>query len=377
MVKPTSISDLGAIPLTDVQTPENSILGDFLEGNTVYTGKFDITFETVGSAYGYGLSYFRDDLIYDAKDFYGTGVYPDYYYYDSGFLYRDMCPRMIWDIEANADQHPIPIYNPGDAVGYPRFILNLDAVAGNGAIISFKNKSTGDSVSVDLHGLTGEITIDFTEESVMCNNMAYYGRMIGNGISVRPQGDVIEIPDTIAQDIEAFYIREYDTIYINDNVVSINPLALTVQEGWANQYYFCINYNGGSMIKSVNANDNTLTLDPNVITYDIPEATEDKPAGFECNYLGEYNSLEEIEDEAPRVLGNVAQAQGTWYIYRYNTWAKTNLFDKEEEFKDSVGNRIPRYLVFGATILKLDDIVVSTTNLPALTLSAELLPRYL
>ena len=65
-VKPTSVSTLANIPLSEVQTPSNSVLGDMLDGDAVYTGKFNITFETVGSAYGYGISYFRDDLIYDA-----------------------------------------------------------------------------------------------------------------------------------------------------------------------------------------------------------------------------------------------------------------------------------------------------------------------
>lgn len=377
MVKPTALSELGAYPLTDIQTPENSVIGDFLEGNIVYTGKFTVTFETVGSAYGYGLSYFRDDLIYDALNYYGSGVYPENYYYDSGLLYKDMCPKMNWNIDADASEQPIPIYNPGDAIAYPKFTVNLDSVAGNGAVISFKNKTTGDSIAVDVHGLSGEIVIDFTEESVICNNMAYYGRMIGNAISIKPKTEVIEIPDTLAQDVEDFYIREYDTIYVEDNIAYINPLALTVQDDWVDNYYFCINYNGGSMITGVDLVNNTLTLDPDVTTYDIPDATEERPAGFECNYLGEYASLDEIESVASKDLGNVAQAQGQWYIYRYDKWDKTNLFSNEEQFKDISGNRVPHYLVFGATLVKMDDLIVSTNNLPAFSMSAEILPRYL
>ena len=64
------------------------------------------------------------------------------------------------------------------------------------------------------------------------------------------------------------------------------------------------------MITEVDTANNAIILDPNVITYDIPDATESRPAGFECNYLGEYASLEEIEAEASKDLGNVAQAQG-------------------------------------------------------------------
>ena len=82
LVKVVSIGTLGNIPLTDIQTPSNSVLGDFLEGNVVYVGRFTVTFETVGSCYGYGLSYYRDDLIYDAKD----KGYSTNYFYDSNDL---------------------------------------------------------------------------------------------------------------------------------------------------------------------------------------------------------------------------------------------------------------------------------------------------
>lgn len=71
LVKPVSISALGAYPLTTVQTPDYSVLGDYSTGDVVYTGNFTVTFETVGSAYGYGVSYYRDDLIYDASLKYG------------------------------------------------------------------------------------------------------------------------------------------------------------------------------------------------------------------------------------------------------------------------------------------------------------------
>ena len=54
LVKPVSVSTLADIPLMSIQTPSNSILGDYASGDVVYTGNFSITFETVGSAYGYG-----------------------------------------------------------------------------------------------------------------------------------------------------------------------------------------------------------------------------------------------------------------------------------------------------------------------------------
>ena len=124
LVKPVSVSDLDAIPLTSIQTPLNSILGDFMEGDVVYTGNFSITFETVGSAYGYGLSYYRDDLIYDART-----VYDVDYYYNSGLLYKDMSPRLKWTIGANANEQKIPMYNPGDAEGYPKYIVKHEDIS--------------------------------------------------------------------------------------------------------------------------------------------------------------------------------------------------------------------------------------------------------
>ena len=81
---------MGAFPLTTIQTPQNHPIGSYLKGDVVYTGNFTVTFETVGSAYGYGLSYYRDDLIYDAKE----NGYIDDYYYNSGLIYKDMAPRL-------------------------------------------------------------------------------------------------------------------------------------------------------------------------------------------------------------------------------------------------------------------------------------------
>lgn len=90
LCKVVNISPLGEIPLTTIQTPLNSYLGDYAKGDVVYTGVFTVTFETMGSAYGYGLSYYRDDLIYDAK----AAGYSDDYYYNSGLIYRDMSPKL-------------------------------------------------------------------------------------------------------------------------------------------------------------------------------------------------------------------------------------------------------------------------------------------
>lgn len=87
LVKPVNISTLAEIPLMTIQTPDYSVMGDTAVGDVVYVGKFSVTFQTVGSAYGYGMCYYRDDLIYDAAVKYGRD-----YYYNSGLLYKDMNP---------------------------------------------------------------------------------------------------------------------------------------------------------------------------------------------------------------------------------------------------------------------------------------------
>lgn len=82
---------------------------------------------------------------------------------------------------------------------------------------------------------------------------------------------------------------EYDSFYIEDNVVKINPLVLKVNENMIGKY-FCCNSNGGSKIQSVDIDNNTLTLDNNVYTADIPAAIVNsgvvvRPAGFAFNYI--------------------------------------------------------------------------------------------
>lgn len=399
-VKPTSVGALANIPLTDVQTPASSILGDFMEGNLVYVGKFTVTFETVGSAYGYGLSYFRDDLIYDALNYYGIGHYSENYFYDSGLLYKDMCPSMHWEhdvTESNAGiEQSIAFYNPGDAKCYPRLILNLSSIVPDGGLIHFKNKSTGEACSVDLKGLSGEIAIDFTEQTVSKITTKtnedgtvtkvktpYYGRITGNAISVNGKQDVITIPDTITENIEDFYITEYDTIYvenINDTCkVTINPLAVKVRPNWIGMY-FCINGNGGAKIIQVDTDTNTCFLSNTPMTHDIPAAKIDEngkittPAGFPCNFIEIQEDLEN-RPASPKT-GDVYTYQNKWYIYKENTWKETSLFTDKEQFRNTEGDYVTQYLVFGANVVELDDLVYTTTNMPAFTMNAEVLPRY-
>ena len=82
---------------------------------------------------------------------------------------------------------------------------------------------------------------------------------------------------------------EYDSLYIEDNIVSINPLVLKVNQDMIGQY-FCCNSNGGSKIQSVDVDANTLTLDSNVYTANIPAPIVSggvlvQPGGFAFNYV--------------------------------------------------------------------------------------------
>lgn len=394
-VKPSSVGSLSNIPLSTVQTPERSILGDFLEGDPVYTGKFSITFETVGSAYGYGLSYYRDDLIYDAVATYGIEVYPENYYYDSGLLYKDMAPAIKWNITENDEFIDIPTYNPGDAPCFPCYKLTLDESEEERSL-TFVNRTTNETCVVDLTGISGETIIDFTSQKVRVKNTEnegethWFGRMTGNAISISPKERVITIPDTITVDIEDYYKTEYDTIYIEHGayneqgdegcIVTINSRVLRVNGSWVGKY-FCINNNGGARIKLVLPDTNQLILEDNPSTYDILPAEKDDEgnvkvhAGFPCNYIEVYNNEEKIPTN-PKV-GDVYQINDVWYIYRNNEWQETRLFTHVNQFKDIKGKFVTQYLLFGANVVELDEVQVKVTNMPAFTLSAEILPRYL
>ena len=403
LCKVVNISPLSAYPLTTVQTPQNSFLGDFAEGDVVYTGNFTVTFETVGSAYGYGLSYYRDDLIYDAKTIYGVD-----YYYNSGLLYRDMSPKCKWRIDndtgsdepGGVNRMPIPMYNPGSAATSPKYLLEHEGTFEENSFIRFDNATTGSSTVIDLSGCTGDIIIDTIEQVLQDENGdIFYGRFSGTVMSIDSYRDVIEIPETFVRDMENTDMIEYDSLYIEDNVVSINPLVLQVNDDMVGKF-FCCNHNGGSKIQSVDITENTLQLDNTVYTADVPgPEIEDgevvRPAGFKFHYI-EINDgdLPESANE-----GDVCVQNGTWYLWViYDTqgngeWQQTNYFDNKDEFKDNRGNFVDVYKMFGATIVDLDDLRITTGknvsyNMNGKTiqgasmtgvfvLSAELQPRYL
>lgn len=387
LVKPVTVSTLGAYPLTSIQTPQNSLLGDYVSGDVVYTGNFTVTFETVGSAYGYGVSYYRDDLIYDAKKKYGRD-----YYYNSGLLYKDMSPKIVWDIKANALKQSIPMYNPGSAFAQPKFIIEHDGTFAEHSYIQFTNENTGTSTVIDVGGIKGNFTIDTGSQTIEDEEgNTYFGRFTGTLFKINPFSSVIEIPETFVQNVEDTDLVEYDSFYIEDNIVKLNPLVLEVDESMLEKY-FCVNFNGGSKIVGIDKVNNTLILDDEVTTYDIPKAQVDgevliKPAGFVFNYI-------EVDGVKPSTgeLGDVCFAEDKWWVYLYDEWKETNYFSSKDDFKNIYGDYITQYKMFGATIVELDNLTITTgTNInykenntikkgnsvEAFTISGELQPRYL
>lgn len=392
IVKVVSISTLGAYPLTTIQTPQNTKYGRYAVGDVVYTGNFTVTFETVGSAYGYGLAYYRDDLIYDAKKVYGMD-----YYYNSGLLYRDMCPAASWKIDANASGQLVPLYNPGSAANSPKYLLEHEGTFAKNSFIQFTNASAGTSTVIDLSNLKGNIIIDTSSQTIQDEDgIAYYGRFSGTLMSINPYTQVIEIPETWVENIEDTTLIEYDSFYIEDNLVTINPKVLTVNRNMEGQY-FCVHGNGGSKILTVDEANNSLILDANVYTADIPapqivNGVVVRPAGFEYNYI-------EVGDVMPTTgkEGDVCVVNGTWYTYvltdgKTGEWKWTTDFSSKEEFKDAYGDYVPVYRVFGANIVELDVLTITTgtnvkykennitktgASIDAFQLSAEMMPRYL
>ena len=396
LVKVVNISTLGAYPLTTIQTPQNSgVLGDFLEGDAVYTGSFTVTFETVGSAYGYGMSYYRDDLIYDAREKYGRD-----YYYNAGLLYKDMSPRATWEVEANAIEQDISMYNPGSTDGYPQYTVKHEGTFPDKSYIKIANRTlagesdTNYTVVIDLSGCIGDVTIDMQSQILEdAEKNAYYGRFAGSSMKLSPYEQVWELPETFVQNIEDTDLLEYDSFYIENNVVSVNPLVLQVSGDMVGAY-FCVMGNGGSKIQSVDVENNTLTLDPNVQTYDLLPGEVDhgvviRPAGFGFNYVEVSNVMPVSGND-----GEVCVVDGVWYLYLYGQWKETNLFNSKEDFKNTYGDYITVYRLFGATIVKIDTITITTgptvsfkpmgaaavslgVDVPAFTLEGALQPRYL
>ena len=413
-VKQISVSNLSAIPLTSIQTPPNTLYGTTLFDDVVYTGNFTVTFETVGSAYGYGISPYDDGIIYDASTAYGRG-----YYYDSGLIYQEMAPTLDWRIPANAKEYPIRMYNPGSADGQPAYdIIPIDADAmldkifnQDDAYIRIKNRTTGTDTIIDLNKTNINTTVDTMSQIVYggagqdYKSETYYGRFTGTPLKLSPAEDVIELPATFVpwfEEVELIHegeigtgqwdyaqkdnlLKEYNSFTIQNNVVSVNPEVLQVTEDMVGKH-FCVLYNGGAKITAVDVDNNTLTLDSFIEpltggeydTYDIPGGTIEngviiRPSGFEFNYVGERESAEVGDAGQP---GQVCKVGDTFCVYMYGWWRPTSMFMSEDEFKDETGAFVPVYRNFGAVILDLDDLVI-TTNLPEIILGGMMTVRYL
>lgn len=396
LVKVANITALSAYPLTTIQTPQHSALGDYVKGDVVYTGNFTVTFETVGSAYGYGLSYYRDDLIYDAKEKYGRD-----YYYDSGLLYKDMNPDTHWKIPANASEFKIPMYNPGSAEGRPVYTIEHTGTFANNTYMQITNKTMGTSTVIELSGIKGNAKLDMASQTIEDEEgNAYYGRFSGTAMTMSPHRIAKELPETWVENIEDTFLTEYDSFHVQNNKVSINPKVLIVDQSLVGQYFSTF-YNGGSEIMSVNEEDNSLMLDPKVHTGDILPGQGDngviiRPAGVEFRFIDLGANPSKLPTTGKE--GDVCEFQGKmwlWRIDRYGEgeWIETNLFSTSEDFKSLYGEWVPQYRLFGATITELDDIVITTgthinyldgmkevqqgASVPAFTLWAELQPRYL
>lgn len=387
LVKITSISPLGNYPTTDMHTVDYNIVGEQPEGNVVYVGNFSVTFETVGSTYGYGRSYYRDDLIYDALDHYGKGIYPENYYYDSGLLYKDMSPTLTRTVPANAEDFPMTWYNPGTALASPTLHLEYNGVLPQNSYLQVANNTLGSYTVIDLSNIKCPADINCESEVIIDNDgKKIFQRFIGNYLEIGADKDVIYIPESYVLKENADYFVDYDSIYITksngETWAEINPLVCKVQPEMLNKY-FCINANGGAKIIQVDIPNNKLQLEEPPITYEIPPKQGDTPSGFKCVYIGDYGSTDDLP--ATSNVGDVASVtyydeynikRLEMYLYRYNKWERTMLFTDPEEFLDNYGNAQPQYLIFGANIVGLDNIKVST-NFGECEISSSFLPRYL
>jgi hypothetical protein len=300
-----------------------------------------------------------------------------------------MSPRLRWTIKPNIKDQEIPIYNPGNAYGRPIYTIKTKDSFREGAFIQLNNRSAGTSTAIDLSGLSGEIIIDTSAQTVMSGDKVYYGRFSGTALIVNPYESVIELPESFVENVDNSQILEYDSFYVQDNIVSVNPKILKVTDKMIGQY-FCVNHNGGAKITGVDTELNTLQLD-DTYTQDIPRAQVDastgiliKPAGIAFNYIEVNNKKPEEANE-----NDICVVDNIWYRYMNGEWKETNLFNSKVSFKNIYGDYITKYRMFGATIVLLDELTITTgTNIKdkngatgasvgEFELIAELQPRYL
>jgi phage-related protein len=382
IVKPEEISELSLLALTEGQVTGEGRGFPGVFDQVVYTGNFEVMFRTIGSAYAYGFQYFRDDLLYD-NDF----------YYDSGLLYKDMTPALIYDISTNTDEERLKIYNPGTVEAKPTINIDLGATAlDDNSFIKFQNTSTGTTSFVNVSGLKDEVTLSFMDSTIVdSDSIVHHGRVLGTNLSIAPKRDILYIPETHVVINPDGTETVFNTIYIDDNVAYIDPQFLKVDNSMVGKF-LNIFYNGGAEILSVNTTENTLALDTTINggegTYDILPAVGEVPAGFACNYV-ECDNVMPVEDGND---GDVIVVNLQWYIWLYGEWKKTNLFSEKSDFYDEEEEYETKYILLGATILDLDKIYVTTgdevsfiwqsetiegATMPNIKLDFIILPRYL
>lgn len=351
IAKVAEVSPLSAIPLTEGQLIDSNVRFSSLSDQVVYTGNMELVLKTVGSAYAYGFSYFRDDLLYD-NDF----------YYDSGLLYKDVCPDLKYTVSANADEERLKIYNPGTVVSKPVLSLNLgvNPLEAN-SFIKLENKTTNTTSFVNIGGMSDEVIVDFTNLTITGEDeVVHYGKILGTSFTISPKHNLIFIPDAHEVTTSEGEGEIYNTIYVNNNIASIDPQFLKVSEDMVGRF-FSIFYNGGAKILSVDLNENTLTLDSSIRqgagTYNILPATGGTPAGFPCSYI-------ECDNVIPGSgnTGDVVVVHDIWYIWLYSGWQRTSLFQSKSDFLNELETYETKYILLAATIIDLDEVLISTGN---------------
>jgi len=406
LVKVSSISTLGDIPMTSIQTAQNTTYGARLKGEVVYTGSFNVTFETVGSAYGYGLAYYRDDLCYDICCNYGVD-----YYYNSGLLYKDMCPTLEWEVNANAWKQDIPIYNPGTAPSAPVYHIQHSGTYPDHSFIQITNETTGSSTVIDLSGCMGNVTLDMIGQIVIDQSgvdgyTKHYGRFTGSAMSLGPTRDLIIIPESLVKEEEYTPIVYpgciIDNSYPDDGDyprVTIDPSIKVWDLGkklW-NNYYFCCNHNGGSRIYKV-----WLGNDPYCSNrFTLYDYLRDMPVeGCWYEYRGTVETISNLPARGNEGDVYFCCENCTWYFWRALTetnsqgkWEATSMFYSIDDFKDEFGNLVRVYRRHAAALIQLDKVIITTgynikyrtdegivmngASMNNFTMTAELLPRYL
>ena len=397
LVKIVSIGALASYPLTTIQTPTESILGGYLSGDTVFVGQFSITFQTIGSCYGYGLDYYQDDLIQKAYEERGKAIYLSDYFYNSGILFKEESPQLNRTIPEGTETKPYPLtwFNPGTMASSPIIKLTMNNNTGKDAYLQFDNATTGATTVIDISNLpAGEITLDPEAETITDKDgISYFGRYTGNPLTVSQNRGVTAVPEFFIDNPSEANYREFNTFYILGSeetpLVVFNPDGFKVSEDLIGQY-FCVNGNGGARIMDIDLEGNMLILSTFYkTTYLTPRATfsEDgeliSHAGVKCHYVDMFSSVEKLPKEAE--LGDVAAVPLTtpkgqsiydMYIYRYGNWEWTSLFTEPSDFKNAYGDFVDKYIMFNAAIVKLDDLTVKS-NLGNFDMTVSLLPRYL